>query len=81
MGINRRPFAPQFPAMSCKEAELLYKLYVEQDKTAEELAFKSGWPIRSVFVRLKEHGISKRGYEKPYPRYCPTCSRLWKKKN
>jgi hypothetical protein len=73
MPQDKRPLAPQFLAMSRQERDLLYKLYVQQHKTAEQLATKFRYSVRFIYTRLKEHGITKDGFTKPQPKYCPTC--------
>jgi hypothetical protein len=80
MPQDKRPLAPQFLAMSRQERDLLYKLYVQQNKTAEQLASKFGFSVRFVYTRLKEHGITKEGYTKPQLTYCPTCGQRWVKR-
>ena len=80
MRLDKRAFAPPVIAMSIKERDLLYRLYVEKDKTAQEIAERFGVSERSVYTRLKEHGISKDGYAKRKPVYCPTCGQQWQKK-
>lgn len=80
MPQDKRPLAPKLLAMSRQERDLLYKLYVDQDKTAEDLANKFGFSVRFVYTRLKEHGITKGGYTKPQPHYCPTCGQRWTKR-
>ena len=73
MPTSKRPLAPRLMPMSIQERDLLYKLYVKQNKTAQELADKFGMSERLVFTRLRQHGISKVGYKKRLPHYCPTC--------
>ena len=81
MRLHKRPLAPPIIAMSIQERDLLYRLYVEKDKSAGEIADKFGVSERYVYTRLKEHGISKDGYGKQKPVYCPTCGQHWQKKS
>ena len=73
MRLNKRALAPPIIAMSIKERDLLYKLYVEKNKSAGEIAARYGFSERSVYTRLKEHAITKDGYAKRQPVYCPMC--------
>jgi hypothetical protein len=47
--------------------------------TADEIADKYGFSVRFVYCRLDDHGITKEGYSKPHPRYCPRCGQRWEK--
>jgi hypothetical protein len=61
--------------MSRQERDILYKLYIEKDWTAQAVAAKLGVSVRFIYSRLKEHGITKAGYKKRL-RYCPTCGQV-----
>jgi hypothetical protein len=65
----------KLPKMSRQERDLLYKLYIEKNWTAEDVAAKLGVSVRLVYSRLNDHGIMKSGCEKRL-RYCPTCGQV-----
>jgi hypothetical protein len=80
MPQDKLSLAPPIIAMSIQERDLLYKLYVERNKSAGEIAAKYGVSVRYVYMRLKQHAITKEGYVKPLPVYCPLCGQHWTKR-
>jgi predicted DNA-binding transcriptional regulator len=80
MPLHKKPLVPRFLAMSCQERDFLYELYVEQNKSAGEIAAKVGFSERFVYMRLKEYAITKDGYVRRQPVYCPTCGQCCSKK-
>ena len=79
MPQDKRPLTSKFIAMSHQEREFLYKLYVKKDQTAEQIAAKFGYSERFVYDRLKNLGITKKGFTRSAPKFCCTCGQLLKR--
>lgn len=58
---------------SQKEYDILFKLYVKQDMTIYELADKLKASPRTLFNRLKAHGISKTKSLRKKLKFCTHC--------
>ena len=81
------PRAPQpicnFPPMSLQERELLERLYIKKNLSAAQIAEKLHCAERTIFNRLKAHGISREhpvtGIKNIFPptNYCPHCGQEW----
>lgn len=56
-----------------KERKQLEELYMRKQLTAEDIAERMGWGRRTVYDRLKYHGLTP-GYEAP--EYCKCCGHV-----
>lgn len=73
--------------LSEQERDLLHRLYVKQDLSAGEIAERlsapgAGVSERTIFSRLRAHGISKPYSDHRFKKckYCPTCKQQMPKK-
>ena len=86
MPTSKKPICNKFAPMSIAERELLESWYIDQDYSAEEIAIVFKVSERLIYMRLKEHGISKpnpNGKLNKYksPHYCGSCGQvIWRPK-
>jgi hypothetical protein len=80
MRRDKSPVTSRVVALSRQERDLLYRMYIEQDRTGDELAAILGFSVRFIYNRLKAHGIAKTKRWKPEFKYCRTCGQAWEKR-
>ncbi|MBX9686060.1 MAG: hypothetical protein K2X27_05125 [Candidatus Obscuribacterales bacterium] len=59
--------------LSKKERQLLSKLYIDKNMTAEDIASHCEVAVRTIYTRLKMHGLSKTMDSKALIKYCNHC--------